>query len=71
VLSDRARLDESVVQQSGEMLRWARGYVPDALPFYLSGFTLLFPHRLLAGDGGISYGQAVIAATRLQEEGNG
>jgi len=53
------------------MLRWARGYVPDALPFYLSGFTLLFPHRLLAGDGGISYGQAVIAATRLQEEGNG
>jgi hydrogenase maturation protein HypF len=41
------------------------------LAFYLSGFTLLFPQRLPAGDGGISYGQAVIAAARLQEEKNG
>lgn len=43
----------------------------DRLAFYLSGFTLLFPQRLPAGDGGISYGQAVIAAARLQEERNG
>ncbi len=43
----------------------------ERLAFYLSGFTLLFPQRLPAGDGGISYGQAVIAAARLQEEGNG
>ncbi|HEY2451939.1 MAG TPA: carbamoyltransferase HypF [Scandinavium sp.] len=43
----------------------------ERLAFYLSGFTLLFPRNLPAGDGGISYGQAVIAAARLQEEKNG
>ena len=32
------------------------------LGHYLSDFTLLFPKRLPAGDGAISYGQAVIAA---------
>ncbi|HEX4502057.1 MAG TPA: carbamoyltransferase HypF [Scandinavium sp.] len=42
----------------------------ERLAFYLSGFTLLFPRNLPAGDGGISYGQAVIAAARLQEEKN-
>lgn len=43
----------------------------ERLAFYLSGFTLLFPRRLPAGDGGISYGQAVVAAARLLEKGNG
>jgi hydrogenase maturation protein HypF len=32
------RMDDSVVRQSGEMLRRARGYVPDALPLP-PGFT--------------------------------
>jgi len=36
------------------------------LTHYLSDFTLLFPKRLPAGDGAISYGQAVIAAARAQ-----
>jgi hydrogenase maturation protein HypF len=34
------------------------------LRHYLSDFTLLFPHRLPAGDGAISFGQAVVAAAR-------
>ncbi len=34
------------------------------LMHYLHDFTLLFPKRLPAGDGAISYGQAVIAAAR-------
>jgi [NiFe] hydrogenase maturation protein HypF len=37
-----------------------RARLENALP----GFRLLFPERLPAGDGGISYGQAVIAAAR-------
>ena len=36
------------------------------LMHYLHDFTLLFPKRLPAGDGAISYGQAVIAAARHQ-----
>ncbi|MGU3525096.1 carbamoyltransferase HypF [Enterobacteriaceae bacterium C23F] len=43
----------------------------ERLAFYLPGFTLLFPQQLPAGDGGISYGQAVVAAARLQEKRNG
>ncbi len=43
----------------------------ERLAFYLTGFTLLFPHRLPAGDGGISFGQAVIAAARWQKERKG
>jgi hydrogenase maturation protein HypF len=43
----------------------------ERLAFYLSGFTLLFPQRLPAGDGGISYGQAVVAAARLEEKREG
>ncbi|WP_270502745.1 carbamoyltransferase HypF [Kluyvera ascorbata] len=34
------------------------------LTHYLHDFTLLFPKRLPAGDGAISYGQSVIAAAR-------
>lgn len=34
------------------------------LAFYLHDFTLLFPQRLPAGDGGLSLGQGVIAAAR-------
>ena len=36
------------------------------LTFYLADFTLLFPQQLPAGDGAIAFGQAVIAAARLQ-----
>ncbi len=32
---------------------------------YLADFTLLFPQQLPAGDGGIAFGQAVVAAARL------
>lgn len=34
----------------------------------LSDFTLLFPTRLPAGDGAISFGQAVVAAARLSSQ---
>lgn len=34
------------------------------LAFYLADFTLLFPQRLPAGDGGLSLGQGVITAAR-------
>ncbi|MEH0887768.1 carbamoyltransferase HypF [Enterobacter sp. UNJFSC 003] len=34
------------------------------LRHYLSDLTLLFPHHLPAGDGAISFGQAVVAAAR-------
>ncbi|SUX71444.1 hydrogenase maturation protein [Citrobacter freundii] len=37
------------------------------LAFYLQDFTLLFPQRLPAGDGGLSLGQGVIAAARALE----
>nr|MBD6414354.1 hypothetical protein [Salmonella enterica subsp. enterica serovar Enteritidis] len=38
------------------------------LAFYLSDFKLLFPQRLPAGDGGLSFGQGVIAAARALRE---
>ncbi|WP_312691349.1 carbamoyltransferase HypF [Kosakonia sp.] len=34
---------------------------------YLSEFRLLFPHRLPAGDGGIAFGQGLVAAARLKQ----
>lgn len=34
------------------------------LRHYLADYTVLFPHRLPAGDGAISFGQAVVAAAR-------
>ena len=39
------------------------------LTFYLADFTLLFAQQLPAGDGAIAYGQAVIAAARVQTQG--
>lgn len=33
--------------------------------YHLADFTLLFPTRLPAGDGALSYGQAIVAAARL------
>ncbi|HDT1622143.1 TPA: carbamoyltransferase HypF [Klebsiella quasipneumoniae subsp. similipneumoniae] len=39
------------------------------LTFYLADFTLLFAQQLPAGDGAIAYGQAVIAAARVQAQG--
>lgn len=36
---------------------------------YLADFTLLFPHHLPAGDGAISFGQAVVAAARSCSQG--
>lgn len=35
---------------------------------WLPEMTLLFPHRLPAGDGAIAFGQAVIAAARLSDK---
>lgn len=40
------------------------------LHYYLSEFTLLFPDKLPAGDGAISFGQAVVAAARNSAHGN-
>ncbi|WP_371973140.1 carbamoyltransferase HypF [Lelliottia nimipressuralis] len=40
------------------------------LQFYLSEFTLLFPEKLPAGDGAISFGQAVVAAARTLSHRN-
>lgn len=40
------------------------------LQFYLSEFTLLFPEQLPAGDGAISFGQAVVAAARAVSHRN-
>ncbi len=34
------------------------------LQHYLVDFTLLFPHQLPAGDGGIAFGQGLVAAAR-------
>lgn len=34
------------------------------LQHYLADFTLLFPHQLPAGDGGIAFGQGLVAAAR-------
>lgn len=34
------------------------------LQHYLPDFTLLFPHQLPAGDGGIAFGQGLVAAAR-------
>lgn len=42
----------------------------ERLTFFLPGFTLLFPSLLPAGDGGLAFGQAVIAAARLQNQRN-
>lgn len=38
------------------------------LKYYLADYQLLFPSRLPAGDGAISFGQAVVAAARLSAE---
>lgn len=38
------------------------------LTFYLPDFKLLFPQQLPAGDGGLSFGQGVIAAARALRE---
>lgn len=35
------------------------------LQHYLADFTLLFPHQLPAGDGGIAFGQGLVAAARV------
>jgi hydrogenase maturation protein HypF len=43
------RMDDSVVRQSGEMLRRARGYVPDAMPLP-PGFRDVPPLLCLGAD---------------------
>lgn len=40
------------------------------LAAHLGDFQLLFPHRLPAGDGGISFGQAAVAAARYLQQRN-
>ena len=42
----------------------------ERLAAHLAGFRCLFPHRLPAGDGGISYGQAAVAAARYLQQRN-
>lgn len=56
------RLSLSTVCFSGGVLH--NRLLRARLRHYLSDFTLLFPSRLPAGDGAISFGQAVVAAAR-------
>ncbi|WP_368545093.1 carbamoyltransferase HypF [Enterobacter soli] len=56
------RLSLSTVCLSGGVLH--NRLLRARLSHYLSDFTLLFPSRLPAGDGAISFGQAVVAAAR-------
>ena len=56
------RLSLSTVCFSGGVLH--NRLLRARLRHYLSDFTLLFPSRLPAGDGAISFGQAAIAAAR-------
>ncbi|UUR73535.1 carbamoyltransferase HypF [Enterobacter asburiae] len=57
------RLSLSTISLSGGVLH--NRLLRARLRHYLSDFTLLFPSRLPAGDGAISFGQAAIAAARL------
>jgi len=56
------RLSLSTVCFSGGVLH--NRLLRARLRHYLTDYTLLFPHLLPAGDGGISFGQAVVAAAR-------
>jgi len=56
------RLSISTICFSGGVLH--NRLLRTRLRHYLSDFTLLFPSRLPAGDGAISFGQAVVAAAR-------
>ena len=56
------RLSLSTICLSGGVLH--NRLLRARLRHYLSDFTLLFPSRLPAGDGAISFGQAAIAAAR-------
>lgn len=56
------RLSLSTISLSGGVLH--NRLLRARLRHYLSDFTLLFPSRLPAGDGAISFGQAAIAAAR-------
>lgn len=56
------RLDISTLCFSGGVLH--NRLLRARLQFYLSEFTLLFPEKLPAGDGAISFGQAAVAAAR-------
>lgn len=56
------RLSLSTVCFSGGVLH--NRLLRARLRHYLSDFTLLFPSRLPAGDGAISFGQAVVSAAR-------
>lgn len=56
------RLSLSTVCFSGGVLH--NRLLRARLRAHLSDFTLLFPHHLPAGDGAISFGQAVVAAAR-------
>ncbi|MDV0595395.1 MULTISPECIES: carbamoyltransferase HypF [unclassified Enterobacter] len=56
------RLSLSTVCFSGGVLH--NRLLRARLRHYLSDFTLLFPSRLPAGDGAISFGQAVVAAAQ-------
>ena len=60
--SHARRLSLSTICLSGGVLH--NRLLRARLRHYLSDFTLLFPSRLPAGDGAISFGQAVVAAAR-------
>ena len=56
------RLSLSTICLSGGVVH--NRLLRERLRHYLSDFTLLFPSHLPAGDGAISFGQAVVAAAR-------
>lgn len=65
-IADRRGVDTVVL--SGGVFQNRRLLEGVALALHLSGLRVLAPERLPANDGGISFGQAAIAARRVSQE---